>query len=817
MRRLALLLPSLLLLAPSTGAPAVPAEPHGRPVPEAAGPSAGRLLSELPLTFVDLGAGSVPYRATAGPAEVGFGRDGLHLALTDLAGTSARWGVRMTFPDARPTQPVALDRAPGIVSYFRGSPEEWLTGLPTYRGLRYGQLWPGIDLDYTGASGSLKYSFRVAPGADPGAIGLRWWGATVTPTEEGGLRIATPAGTLVDQAPVAWQPGTGGRAPVEARWDRRPDGAWGFQLGAMDHGRPLVIDPEVVFTQTIGGTGRDRGQDIAVDGSGATYVVGDTSPPPGSLTNDFPAVVGPDPSFNGNQDAFVAKVNPGGTGIAYAGFIGGTQFDQGLGIAVDGTGAAYVSGTTSSNSTTEAFPATVGPDTTYNGSTDAFVAKVKPDGTGLVYAGYVGGSAGEFFADVGVAGSGTATVAGSTSSGDFPGIVGPDTSFNGVTDAFVARVKADGTGFDYSGFIGGTESDEARGVAVDGSGVAYVAGTASSNQTTFPDGDPNMNDAFPVPGLDQTHNGSNDAFVAKVKTDGTGLVYAGYIGGLASDLGREVAVDGSGAAYVAGSTSSDETTEGFPVAVGPDLTYAGTTLQEGFIAKVRADGSGLDYAGYVGGSDTDRVNGVAVDAAGSAYVVGETQSTETGDGFPATGGPDSTFNGGVDGFVGRVLPSGAGFAFLGYIGGVKFDFAFGVALDPAGVVYVTGDTDPQATFPSPSGISTHPPNAFVVALAEMCRGTVATIAGTGAKDKLTGTNGPDVIAAGGGKDTVNGKGGKDLICGGEGNDKLKGGGGKDKLYGEEGKDALIGQAGSDMCVGGPLKDRAKDCEKERQI
>jgi len=195
MRRLALLLPSLLLLAPSTRAPAVPAEPHGRPVPEAAGPSAGRLLSELPLTFVDLGAGSVRYRATAGSTEVGFGRDGLHLALTDLAGTTARWGARVTFPGARPTQPVALDRAPGIVSYFRGSPEEWLTGLPTYHGVRYRQLWPGIDLDYTGPSGSLKYSFRVAPGADPRAIGLRWRGATVTPTEAEG------SGSLPRRAP----------------------------------------------------------------------------------------------------------------------------------------------------------------------------------------------------------------------------------------------------------------------------------------------------------------------------------------------------------------------------------------------------------------------------------------------------------------------------------------------------------------------------------------------------------------------------------------------------------------------------------------
>jgi uncharacterized repeat protein (TIGR01451 family) len=177
---------------------------------------------------------------------------------------------------------------------------------------------------------------------------------------------------------------------------------------------------------------------IAVDGTGAAYVTGQTA----SSQATFPETVGRDLTFNGGVlDAFVAKINPAGTALAYAGYIGGGGFDQGFGIAVDGSGAAYVTGTTDSTEAT--FPETVGPDLTFNGNLDGFVAKVNPAGTALAYAGYIGGGGNDAGFGIAVDGTGAAYVTGRTTSSEatFPETVGPDLTFNGNLDGFVAKIS----------------------------------------------------------------------------------------------------------------------------------------------------------------------------------------------------------------------------------------------------------------------------------------------------------------------------------------------------------------------------------------
>ena len=228
----------------------------------------------------------------------------------------------------------------------------------------------------------------------------------------------------------------------------------------------------------------------------------------------------------------------------------------------------------------------VGPDLTYNGGArDAFVAKVNAAGTALDYCGYIGGSDYgylhennfDYAHDIAVDGDGNAYITGLTTSSQatFPVTVGPDLTQNGYWDAFVAKVKADGTALDYCGFIGGSEYDRGNGIAVDNYGNAYVTGYTLSTQTTFP----------VMVGPDLTHNGAPDAFVAKVNGPGTELDYCGYIGGYADDGGRSIAVDNYGNAYVTGYTSSTEAT--FPVTVGPDLNYNGGT-GDAFVTKVTA-------------------------------------------------------------------------------------------------------------------------------------------------------------------------------------------------------------------------------------
>jgi hypothetical protein len=394
----------------------------------------------------------------------------------------------------------------------------------------------------------------------------------------------------------------------------------------------------LVYAGYLGGAGDDYGFAIAVDGAGNAYVTGDTN----STQATFPVTIGPDLTYNGNYDAFVAKVNPAGTGLVYAGYIGGDGNDYGSGgIAVDGAGNAYVTGSTASTQAT--FPVTVGPDLTHNGGNyDAFVAKANPTGTGLVYAGYIGGAGDDLGSDIAVDGAGNAYVTGVTDStqASFPVTVGPDLTHNGGNVAFVAKVNPTGTGLVYAGYIGGDSVGAGNGIAVDGAGNAYVTGDTWSTEATFP----------VTVGPDLTFNGYSDAFVAKVNPAGTGLVYAGYIGGDGNDYGSDIAVDGAGNAYVTGWTGSTEAT--FPATIGPDLTYNGS-YDDAFVAKVNPTGTGLVYAGYIGGADNDFGYAIAVDGAGNAYVTGSTASTQAT--FPVTVGPDLTHNGGnYDAFVAKV-------------------------------------------------------------------------------------------------------------------------------------------------------------------
>jgi len=246
----------------------------------------------------------------------------------------------------------------------------------------------------------------------------------------------------------------------------------------------------------------------------------------------------------------------------------------------------------------------VGPDLSYNGGHDGFVAKLRADGTGLVYAGFLGGSSRDYGYGIAVDAAGNAYATGGTWSTDFPTLVGPDLSYNGGDcDGFVAKLRADGTGLVYSGFLGGSGSDWGNGIAVDGAGNAYATGGTWS--TDFPT----------LVGPDLSYNGGNyDGFVAKVNSDGTGLVLRRLPGRIGNDTVWGIAVDHAGNAYVTGCTDS----RGFPVVVGPDLSYNGGNY-DGFVAKVRADGTGLAYSGFLGGWGDDYGEGIAVDAAGNAY------------------------------------------------------------------------------------------------------------------------------------------------------------------------------------------------------
>jgi hypothetical protein len=241
-------------------------------------------------------------------------------------------------------------------------------------------------------------------------------------------------------------------------------------------------------------------------------------------------------------------------------------------------------------------------------------------------------------------------------------------SFKSQGEAFVAKVTPDGSALVHCSYIGRDALDAASAIAVDNAGNAYVTGWTYSSEATFP--------VAVGPGLTQGNPASADAFVAKVLPDGSGLAYCGYLGGDAQDIASGIAVDGKGSAFITGQTASSEAT--FPVSVGPGLTYRGNL--DAFVARVKADGSGLDYCGYLGGSDVESGNGIAVDSGGNAYVTGFTASSD----LPVTIGPGLLFKGVADAFVAKVSATGSSLVYCGYLGGDDWDFGHAVAVDATG-------------------------------------------------------------------------------------------------------------------------------------
>lgn len=611
------------------------------------------------------------------PAEVVFS------AGRQAEGERTDWSVvRLRFdgtnvnPRLEGVQPLA-----GTASFFLGNdPANWRTQVPTYGGVAYRELYPGIDLIYHGTEGQLKSEFVVAPGVDAGQIRLVYRGVqAVRRRGDGALVLQTGLGELVEERPLIYQEVEGRRVEVEGGYRMLGGGEVGFALGAYDATRPLVIDPTLSYSTYLGGSSFDRGLALAVDGSGNAYVTGTT------LSSDFPTTAGAySTSLNGSFDIFVTKVNVGGTGLSYSTYLGGSGSDIGNGVAADGSGNAYVTGQTRSTDfpTVSAIQGTHGDGGTNN---DAFVVKLNAGGAGLGYSTYLGGTSSDVGAGIAVDSLGGAYVTGSTSSVNFP-TVGPiQAAGGGGTDAFVTKVNAAGTSWSYSTYLGGGGTDVGRGIAVDGSGSAYVAGQTGSSD--FPT-------ATPIQG---SIAGAKDAFVTQVNVGGTAWGYSTYLGGSSSDNGMAITVDGSGDAYVTGSTLSTD----FPTTTGVFDTSANGS-DDVFVTKVAAGGTAWSYSTYLGGSSTDIGRGIGV-GSGTAYVTGETGSTD----FPTASPFQATNGGGTrDAFMTEVAADASVLSFSTYLGGAQGDFGTGLAMNSAGgsvSAYVVGETD-SSDFPTANAL-----------------------------------------------------------------------------------------------------------------
>jgi len=595
------------------------------------------------------------------------------------------------------------EKLPGISNYLIGNDKsKWHTGIANYAKVQFDSVYPGIDLVYYGNQRQLEHDFVVAPGADPKKIRLSFEGAKgLSIGDEGHLNIKLNDGNQIQFThPVVYQTIKDKKVMVKGRYallGKNHDQV-GFELAPYDKRRALTIDPLLLYSTYLGGDGEDQAYSIAIDSDGNAYVTGTTS---GGTPTGFPTTGGQTTYGGGTFDAFVTKMNPGGSGLVYSTYLGGSAEDDGYGIAVDSAGQAYVVGQTASSGGGETppdFPSgTKAYNTANSGGFDAFLVVLGPSGTSLLYSTFLGGSQDDSARAVAIGTSGIAYIAGTTSSGnaDFPTTTGAyQTSFNmasgsGDSDAFVAKLDTTVTGSSsliYSTYLGGGDTDQGFGIAVDGSGSAYVVGATRSCGTTNPPAFPTVN-AFR--GTCQT--GLMHAFVSRLNSLGSVLLYSTFLGGTdGDDQAFAIAIDSANKIYVTGSAVSTLPTS--PGAFQPST--GGST--DAFVAKFNPVASGaasLIYLTYLGGTHVDSGQSIAVDSSGGAIVTGYTASGN----FPTTRGGQN-FGGNSDAFVLRLNALGSAISYGTFLGGSGFDYGYSVVVDVDGNAYVTGQTD-STNFP----------------------------------------------------------------------------------------------------------------------
>ena len=594
----------------------------------------------------------------------------------------------------------------GRVNYFKGgdSPQKRVD-IPTYSGVRYGSVYPGVDVVYYGKRRELEYDFVVAPGGDSKRIKLKFNGAgrVKLDAQTGDLVLGVGVREVRQHRPVAYQETGGARREVAARYVWLGASTVGIKVGDYDKSLPLVIDPVLSYSTYVGGSGFDSGGGVAVDAAGNIYVTGQTS------SADFPTTPGTFRNGAGlpNSDLFIMKINPkstGASGIIFSTYIGGGGHS--LDIALDPAGNIYVTGGSSSPGypvSANAFQPNIG------GSDDGTVLKLSAAGNALLYSSYIGGRSSDGCKGIAVDAAGNIYVAGHAYSDNIqttPGAFQPafgGMQFgggNGDGDAFVAKINPSAaTGAAsllYLTYLGGGGGEFGGfGIAVDAAGGVYVTGRTDSAN-------------FPVTqgAFQPVKSGGNDLFITRLKPEGKGagdLSYSTFLGGQGDDRGIGLALGRDNSVYVTGYTTSAD----FPTTKSA-LQSKPAGDRDFFVSKLDLQKTGagaLVYSTLVGGSAMDVGWDVAVDAVGNAYVTGETRSTD----LPITAGAFQSAIGGVsdafsapggDGFAAKLNAAGTALVYFTYLGGAEGDSANHIALDAKNNAYVSGGYTFSPNFPT---------------------------------------------------------------------------------------------------------------------
>ena len=671
-------------------------------------------LSKLPLSFIPNQGQTDPavlFQVKAEGHTIFLTKDNVVL-VTNNEGTSTVFST--TVAGANPAATVlGVDPLPGTASFFIGNdPAYWTSGIETYGGVEYKNILPGIDLTYRGNNGILKREFVVAPDADASGIVIVYDGvAGLAYGPDGTLQVQTPAGVLTETAPVCYQVINGNKVNIPAQYSILGNGRVGFNFGAYDPEYPLVIDPVLIYSSYLGGSFDDAAMGIAVDREGNAYVTGYTSSPNFPINSASIYY-----SLNGTcSDIFVTKVSPDGKELLYSTYLGGDNSDGGSGIAVNDTGVAFVTGFT----TSLGFPVVDGNPKNANtsstspcpfpgcpGQADAFVSVISSEGSDLLYSTCIGGNSTDVGTSVAVYptpdtdGGTYIYITGYTNSDNFPlntTLSDYGQLFNKgeslvACDAFVTELGFGDPVPVYSTYLGGGGNDQGLGIALNLTNVTpssdyyyntvYVTGWTQSTDY------PIESQFWPV------LRGEKDAFISKFlevgdPTDTFSLNYSTYLGGSGIDEGHGIAVKNIGGkeyAHVAGVTYSTNFPTKLPLY---PYSYGVSQFGDAFITKFNPLGNTLNFSTYIGGTNNDGANSIALDTYNNIYITGYTSSIN----YPVVNwipGFD-TKRPFQDAFI-TVVNANRSLNFSTYLGGNLDDTGTGIAVRNSGEVFISGYT-----------------------------------------------------------------------------------------------------------------------------
>ncbi len=556
-------------------------------------------------------APDIAYRADFSRVNAAIHADGSHTLKPTPSPAGGAAAVRFALRDANKIANARAEHEQAYrTHYFRGGDHPLqVQDVPHFARVQFDDVYPGVALAYYPSNGALEYDFIVQPGGDLKKIVWSVSGAkSLKVTKGGDLVVQSASGKHVQRKPSAYQTIGGERRAVDAAFRLAANRMVGFAVGPHDRNETLVIDPVIEYASYLGGAGDDSPRAVTIGPDGSIFVAGVTR------SSDFPTAGAYSARLGGASDAFVSKINPNTGALVYSTYLGDARnADEGMGIAVDAAGSAYITGLAGAK-----FPTTAGSYVPAITQKSGFLTKLSPAGNTLAYSSLIPGTQPKAIAVdslgraaiTGEAGINFAATTGTyqTSSGGDTG--GFTTDLTVAGDAFIFLMNATGSAPVFATFYGGSLSDNAGGIAIDTSGNFWIAGATRSNGMSM------------IGAFNPSRLGPQDSYVAVFSPAGQRIAASYLVSSRFNSSVAGVAADPYGNVVVAG--VSDNAGIADATLIGGSLSPVFTTTNKGYVAKLALAPLRVVFSSYVGSraNNGDYVSSVTVDRAGDIHVAG---------------------------------------------------------------------------------------------------------------------------------------------------------------------------------------------------